>query len=155
MIQDAIAAARSHGFVQPGDVVVLTAGAAGSAPLSTNLIRVHVMERILAEGAGFGTQCVQGQARVLGGTLPDAAAIHTSDILVVPNTTPEMVPLAERAAGLVVREGGVDSHSARLCAELGLAAVIGVGDAVQSIKDHQTITLDPQRGVVYEGSVRT
>lgn len=151
---DAVSAARLHGFVNPGDLVVLTAGAAGSAPLSTNLIRVHVMERIIAEGAGFGTHSVQGQARVLGETLPDAAEIHASDILVLRQTTPGMVPLAERAAGLVVGEGGAESHAAQLCADLGLPAVIGVGDAVSRIQDHQTLTLDPRRGVVYEGSVR-
>ena len=153
MVKDAVWAARSHGFVNPGDLVVLTAGAAGSAPMSTNLIRVHVMERILGEGTGFGTHSVQGQARVLNETLPDAEDIHTADILVVQHTAPGLVPLAERAAGLVVGEGGAQSHAALLCAELGLPAVIGVGDAVSGIQDRQTLTLDPQRGVVYEGSV--
>jgi len=154
MSMDAVSVARSHGFVNPGDLVVLTAGAAGSAPMSTNLIRVHVVERILGEGAGFGTHAVQGQARVLGEMLPDPADIHTSDILVVRQTSPGMVPLAERAAGLVVGESGADSHAAQLCAELGLPAIVGVGEAVSNIKDHQTLTLDPRRGVVYEGVVK-
>ena len=61
----------------------LTAGAAGSAPMSTNLIRVHVMERILAEGTGFGTHPIQGRARVLGDLLPDAADIHSSDLSLI------------------------------------------------------------------------
>lgn len=155
MMTDAVSAARASGIVHPGELVVLTAGAAGSAPMSTNLIRVHVMERIIAEGTGFGTHLIQGRARVLGDPLPDAADIHSSDILVVYQTTPGMIPLAERAAGLVVGAGGTGSHATQLCAELGLPAVIGVGDAVSAIKDNQTLTLDPQRGLVYEGSIRT
>lgn len=154
MITDAVSAARSHGFVQAGDLVVLTAGAAGSAPMSTNLIRVQVIERVLGEGVGFGTHPVQGRARVLGETLPDPADITTSDILVVRQTTSGLVPLAEKAAGLIVGEGGAQTHAAQLCAELGLPAIIGVGDALLEIKDHQMLTLDPRRGLVYEGSVR-
>jgi pyruvate kinase len=48
MLADAMRAAKSHAFVQPGDLVVMTAGAAGSTPGTTNLIRVQV----IAPGGG-------------------------------------------------------------------------------------------------------
>ncbi|HUT20731.1 MAG TPA: pyruvate kinase, partial [Anaerolineae bacterium] len=40
MIEQAVQAARERGLVDAGDTVVVTAGAAGSAPGTTNLIRV-------------------------------------------------------------------------------------------------------------------
>ncbi|MGM0401244.1 MAG: pyruvate kinase [Chloroflexota bacterium] len=44
MIDRAVATAREEGFVQPGDTLVITAGAARSEPGTTNLMRVHVVE---------------------------------------------------------------------------------------------------------------
>jgi len=43
MIADAVGAARDRGLVQDGDTVVLTAGAAGSSPGTTDLIKVQVI----------------------------------------------------------------------------------------------------------------
>ncbi len=43
MIANAVKVAQDHGFVRKGDVVVVTAGAAGSAPGTTNLMKVHVV----------------------------------------------------------------------------------------------------------------
>jgi pyruvate kinase len=43
VLADAMSAATTHGFVQPGDLVVMTAGSAGSTPGTTNLIRVQVI----------------------------------------------------------------------------------------------------------------
>ncbi len=43
VIADAVEAARRRGFVTEGDVVVVTAGAAGSAPGTTDLMKVHIV----------------------------------------------------------------------------------------------------------------
>jgi len=43
MISDAVRAARDGGLIGPGDTVVITAGAAGSAPGTTNLIMTQVV----------------------------------------------------------------------------------------------------------------
>lgn len=44
MIAQAVKAAHDHGLVSEGDTVVITAGAAGTTPGTTNLIKVHVVE---------------------------------------------------------------------------------------------------------------
>ena len=43
VIAEAVRAAQEHGFVGQGDVVVVTAGAAGSAPGTTDLMKVHIV----------------------------------------------------------------------------------------------------------------
>ena len=43
IITGAVEAARQKGFVRPGDTVVVTAGAAGSGPGTTNLMKVHIV----------------------------------------------------------------------------------------------------------------
>jgi pyruvate kinase len=44
MLAHAVQEAEAHGLVQSGDTLVLTGGAAGSTPGTTNLLRVLVVE---------------------------------------------------------------------------------------------------------------
>ena len=154
MLADAISAAKAHDFVKPGDIVVMTAGSAGSLPGTTNLIRVQVVERVLTRGQGIGSNLVHGQVRFVGATLPRPLDIHLADILIVQSTDEDLVPLAQRAAGLVVVQGGADSHAAALATELGITAIIGAEDAFSALKEGETVTLDPVHGIVYEGQVK-
>lgn len=154
MLSDAVNAAKAHGFIKPGDLVVMTAGAAGSLPGTTNLIKVQVVERILVRGEGIGHNLVHGQIKFIGATPPHSSDIGSSDVLVTQNTTKDYVPLAQNAAGLIVVEAGATSHAARMALELGLTAIIGVEDAFAVLKEGQTVTLDPMRGTVYEGQVK-
>ncbi len=43
MIADAVRVAREHGYVRQGDTVVITAGTAGSAPGTTDFVKVQVI----------------------------------------------------------------------------------------------------------------
>jgi pyruvate kinase len=153
MLADAVNAARDHGLVGSGDLVVVTGGAAGSTPGTTNFIKVQIIERILARGAGFGNKSVQGYTRLIGDELPDAEDIGPKDVLVAKRTTREFVSLARQAAGLIVMEGGGRSHAAQMAMELGIVAIIGAGEAWSTLDDKQAVTLDPANGVVYEGWV--
>ncbi len=154
MLADAVSVAREHQLVRPGELVVVTGGAAGSAPGTTNLIKVHVIERILVSGTPIGGDIVHGQVRLVRDTMPDPEDVAASDILVVKQTSRELVALARKAAGLVVVEGGMDSHAAQMAIELGLTAIVGATDAFSLLEEGQTVTLDPVSGRVYEGSVR-
>ncbi len=154
MLADAIGAAKAHGYVKSGDVVVMTAGAAGSLPGTTNLIKVQVVERVLARGQGIGSSPAHGQVRHIGNVLPSPSTVNSSDVLVIQKTTKELIPLAQRAAGLVVVEGGQDSHAATIARELGVTAILGALDARSALKDGETVTLDPAGGLVYEGHVQ-
>ena len=74
--------------------------------------------------------------------------------MAVPRTTRELIPLAEKAAGVIVADGGASSHAAQMAIELGITAIIGVGDGLAGLRERQEVTLDPVQGVVYEGLVR-
>lgn len=58
------------------------------------------------------------------------------------------LPFLGIASGLVAQGGGILSHVAILCRELGLPAVIGIPDALARIRDGQTVEVDGARGVV-------
>jgi pyruvate kinase len=151
MITRAVQAAQNHGFVHEGDVIVITAGAAGSAPGTTNLMKVHVIERILVHGQGLGEQVVSGRVQRLEPPITQPVPLAPDAIIVIAETDRTCVPLVRRAVGLVTEGGGMGSHGAILAVELGIPAVIGAEGATQTLSDGQKVTLDARRGLVYVG----
>lgn len=70
------------------------------------------------------------------------------DILVTPMTTPDFLPIMERASAFVTDEGGVTCHAAIIARELGKPCVIGTKIATQVLKDGDLIEVDANRGIV-------
>jgi len=149
MVVRAVQAAQDHGFAHEGDVVVVTAGSAGSAPGTTDLMKVHVIERILLRGQGLGEQVVSGRVRHLKPPITQPVPLESDAIVVVTQTDRTCVPLVRRAVGLVIEESEPDSHGAILATDLGIPAVIGAEKATEILTDGQKVTLDARRGLVY------
>lgn len=77
-------------------------------------------------------------------------------ILVTDRTDPDWVPIMKQAAGIITDHGGRTSHAAIVSRELGIAAVVGCGDATQKLKSGQEVTLscaEGDQGHVYAGTL--
>ncbi len=77
-------------------------------------------------------------------------------ILVTRMTNPDWVPAMRRAAGIVTDQGGRTSHAAIVSRELGIAAVIGTGDATRVLEDKREVTIscaEGDEGFVYPGTL--
>jgi len=75
-------------------------------------------------------------------------------ILVTDRTDPDWVPIMKQAAGIITDHGGRTSHAAIVSRELGIAAVVGCGDATQKLKSEQEVTLscaEGDQGYIYDG----
>jgi pyruvate,water dikinase len=79
--------------------------------------------------------------------------ILVGDILVTVMTMPDMVPAMKRANGIITDEGGVTCHAAIVSRELGIPCVVGTGDATKVLKENSVVTLDGNKGLVYEGKI--
>jgi pyruvate,water dikinase len=66
-------------------------------------------------------------------------------------TTPDMVPAMKRAAAIVTDEGGLTCHAAIVSRELGCPAVVGTRKATHVLIDGMKITVDGEKGLVFEG----
>ncbi|MGQ9584395.1 MAG: pyruvate kinase [Anaerolineae bacterium] len=148
---NAVELALQCGMIHRGDVVVLTAGSAGSAPGTTDIMKVYPVEKVLGQGTGLGEKVVRGRVRRLEGPLAPGLRLDPDEIAVATRTDRTFVEAMQRAGGLIVAEGGMDSHGSLLAVELGLPAVVGVGaETVAALQDGQEITLDARRGLVLE-----
>jgi pyruvate kinase len=152
ILDGAIEAAVNSGLVERGDTVIITAGISINMPGSTDLMKVETIPEIIAQGTGVLNCCLVGHVRRV--TIPvtiSAEEIDPGEILVVESSDRALIPLVQRAAGLITQEGGPGCHAHTLAIELGVPAIIGAAGVLEQLADGMVITMDTSAGVIYAG----
>ena len=80
----------------------------------------------------------------------DIAKFKSGCVLVATMTNPAYVPAMMKAVGIITDVGGITCHAAIIARELGVPCVVGTKEATRKLKTGQTVTLDANKGVVYE-----
>jgi pyruvate,water dikinase len=109
--------------------------------------------KIVAQGRSIGQRIGQGPARVIR-DVKEMARVQSGDVLVADMTDPDWEPVMKRAAAIVTNRGGRTCHAAIIARELGIPAVVGCGDATQTIREGQNVTVscaEGDTGHVYDG----
>ncbi len=143
-----VQAAIAENMASDGDMVVLTAGVPLGVSGTSNLLKVEVIGNLLVSGTGLTGRTVSGSVVVCRNEDEVLQLCGAGDIIVAPYTTNAMIPALKKAAGLIVEQGGMDSHSATLALALDLPAVINATHAMQMLKSGMPVTLDAARGTV-------
>lgn len=107
----------------------------------------------LLSGLSVGQAIASGRAQVIK-SAGDIDQFEDGAILVTGMTDPDWVPIMKRAAGIVTDLGGRTSHAAIVSRELGIAAVVGTGEATATLTDGEEITIscaEGDEGYVYKG----
>jgi len=107
---------------------------------------------VLVEGQGASPGVASGRV-VIVRDVKDTSAVKDGDILVTKMTNPDMVPAMRRVSAIVTDEGGMTCHAAIVSRELGTPAVVGTKKATKVLKEGQIITVDGEKGIIYEGAV--
>ncbi len=111
--------------------------------------------KVLVEGLAIGDMIVSGKAQVIT-SVKDIRKFQPGSILVTKMTSPDWVPIMEKASGIITDQGGRTSHAAIVSRELGLPAIVGTHNATSAIRDKEMITLsagEGDRGYVYKGAL--
>ncbi len=151
MFLRATVAARQSGLVDPGSIIVVTAGAPPGTSGSTNLIKVHTLGRVLVRGVGLLPASATGPVRVCRTAKEALAKVEAGDILVAAGLGQGWFEAMRRAAAWVVEEAGEASFAAVQARALGHVAIIDAVGALRALADGELVTLDGARGLVYEG----
>ncbi|MCX9081051.1 MAG: phosphoenolpyruvate synthase [Candidatus Methanoperedens sp.] len=104
----------------------------------------------ILEGLGASPGIAYGEAKLVVDA-SELGKVKDGDILVAIMTTPDMVPAMKRAAAIVTDEGGLTCHAAIVSRELGCPAVVGTRKATELLSDGMKITVDGEKGLVFEG----
>ncbi|MES2671839.1 MAG: phosphoenolpyruvate synthase [Pseudomonadota bacterium] len=100
---------------------------------------------VIVEGRAIGNKIGSGVARVVR-SLADMSRVQPGDVLVADMTDPDWEPVMKRAAAIVTNRGGRTCHAAIIARELGVPAVVGTGNALDSIQDGQPVTISCAEG---------
>ncbi|HTY15213.1 MAG TPA: phosphoenolpyruvate synthase [Methanoregulaceae archaeon] len=109
---------------------------------------------ILVQGQGASPGIATG-AVVIVRDAKDTSEVKEGDIMVTKMTNPDMVPAMRKVAAIVTDEGGMTCHAAIVSRELGTPAVVGTKKATAVLKPGQLVTVDGEKGFVYEGALQT
>ena len=88
-----------------------------------------------------------GPARVVHGP-DDFTRVGPGDVLVCRFTEPSWTALFGVVSAVVTETGGVLSHAAIVAREHGIPAVLAVPDAMTTLRDGETVTVDGGAGRV-------
>jgi len=150
VIENAVARAMETEIIQPGDLVVISAGIPIGIRGATNMIKVHIAGEILLKGMGIGSNSATGRVCIANSAEEAEEKFETGDILVTQCTAKDMVKYMERAAGIVTEAGGLTSHAAVVGLTLGKVTIVGVENATEQLKDDYIVTIDAQGGLIYK-----
>lgn len=122
------------------------------------LIRYQLQEKgqELCRGEAIGSKIICGLVRILLSP-NEAGKLNPGDILVTDTTSPDWDPILKRVAGVITNKGGRTSHAAIIARELGVAAIVGTGNATMHIADGEMVTIDCSKGrigYVLEGDLK-
>jgi len=109
--------------------------------------------RVLSEGRSIGNRIGAGAARVIN-KLDQMEHVRPGDVLITDMTDPDWEPIMKRAAAIVTNRGGRTCHAAIIARELGVPAVVGCGNATESVLDGAEVTVscaEGDTGFIYEG----
>ncbi|MDO5048014.1 MAG: pyruvate kinase [Anaerococcus sp.] len=154
LIERAIVGALSEGYVQEGDLTVLTAGIPLGVSGTSNLIKVHVIGDILTSGTGIGSKSISGKV-VIGSTKKELQGkFEEGDIIIGKFTDSDITDFIQKARAIVTETGGLTSHTAVAAVHFGIPAVVGAVNILNLVEDGDTITVDPIGGVIYKGETK-
>ena len=139
-----------------GEIFILQARPETVQSRSGRIIQRFALKRrstILATGRSIGQRIGAGPARVVRNA-SEMARVQSGDVLIADMTDPDWEPVMKRAAAIVTNRGGRTCHAAIIARELGVAAVVGCGDATERVREGQEVTVscaEGETGYVYEG----
>ncbi len=144
----AVQRAKEAGYVEDGDIVVITAGVPLGIHGTTNLLKVHVVGNILVTGQGVNKKSAVGRVCVAQTEAEALKNFEDGDILVIPHTSNDLLPILRKASGIVTESAGMNSHAAIVGMTLDIPVIVSVENATQILKSSTVVEIDASTGTV-------
>ncbi len=123
---------------------------------AANIIKTYELKErspILAIGRSIGEAIGQGKAQVIHNA-SQIGQFHPGEVLITNRTDPDWEPIMKQASAIVTNQGGRTCHAAIIAREMGIPAIVGCGDATETIATGQEVTIccaEGDEGHIYSG----
>ena len=111
--------------------------------------------KVLASGRAIGQKIGVGPVRIVKDP-KEMDQVKPGDVLVADMTDPNWEPVMKRASAIVTNRGGRTCHAAIIARELGIPAIVGCGDATETLSEGEVVTVsctEGDTGHVYRGKL--
>lgn len=119
--------------------------------------RLKATGSVLITGRAIGQKIGSGPVRLVS-DVSEMDKVQPGDILVTDMTDPNWEPVMKRASAIVTNRGGRTCHAAIIARELGIPAVVGCGEATDTLKEGAQVTVscaEGDEGRIYDGLIET
>ena len=148
LIAMSVERAENAGLIHAGETVVVTAGVPVGISGTTNMIKIHLVGDCLTSGVGVGEENASGVACVCHTPDEVKSRFRPGMVLVVPETSNELLEYMKQASAIITEEGGMSSHAAIVGLALGKAVITGASGATTNVRDGAAIAVDCKNGTV-------
>ena len=117
--------------------------------------KLKSFSKVLASGRAIGQKIGVGPVRIVKDPR-EMDQVKPGDVLVADMTDPNWEPVMKRASAIVTNRGGRTCHAAIIARELGIPAIVGCGDATDTLTEGDIVTVsctEGDTGHVYRGSL--
>ncbi len=117
--------------------------------------KLKSFSKVLASGRAIGQKIGVGPVRVVHDP-SEMDQVKPGDVLVADMTDPNWEPVMKRASAIVTNRGGRTCHAAIIARELGIPAIVGCGDATETLAEGEVVTVsctEGDTGHVYRGKL--
>lgn len=147
-IENASKLASAHGFVEDGQLAVMTAGVPIGLSGTTNMIKVHLIGASLQSGVGVGKKVGIGTLCICKSETEVLTKYTPGDILVLPSTSNAILDAMKTATAIITEEPGLNSHAAIVGLTLDKPVIVGASGATRRLNDGAKVAVDAERGIV-------
>jgi pyruvate,water dikinase len=117
--------------------------------------KLKSFSKVLSSGRAIGQKIGVGPVRVVSDP-KEMDKVQPGDVLVADMTDPNWEPVMKRAAAIITNRGGRTCHAAIIARELGIPAIVGCGDATDTLSEGEIVTAscaEGDTGHVYRGKL--
>jgi pyruvate, water dikinase len=117
--------------------------------------KLKSFSKVLASGRAIGQKIGVGPVRIVKDPR-EMDQVKPGDVLVADMTDPNWEPVMKRASAIVTNRGGRTCHAAIIARELGIPAIVGCGDATETLSEGDIVTVsctEGDTGHVYRGKL--
>jgi pyruvate kinase len=148
--------ALQAGFVDKGDLVVVTAGSPFGISGTTNMMIVESIGEVLVRGQyGFGKSVYGNVSIAMSPEMPVYKL--RGHLLVITQCDESYLPLIRESSGVIlqniVNDTASENYLLDVAKSLNKPVLIRADAASRTLKDGMLVTLDPAKSIVYKGVV--
>lgn len=149
--------ALSQEIVQLGDLVVVVAGDPFGISRTTNTMLVETIGDVIVRGQGQKGRSIHGKVLFLHSSKEKNQERFYQKIVVISHCDDTYIPFLQHALGMVLANHPEDTESeknaGKIASTFDIPLIVRADQAMSLLKEGQMVTLNPEKGIVYKGTV--